>query len=566
MKNRILSLALVICLLCSLVPVTASAAEIVDSGTITGSNISWTLDSNGLLTLSGSGEIPRCSMESDIPWFKYYEDITAAVVEDGITNIGYYCFYKCYQMESVSIPDSVTAIEPYAFYWCRSLTELVLPQNVKSIGMQAFYNCDGLESIELSNRLIYVGYSAFDSCRTLTEITIPASVETLESYCFRSCENLRTVAFEGNAPAFGGSVFSGNGLLINMICRYPENNATWTSDVMQDYGGRVTWEPYTYTGGDTEIEIPVVASGTCGENASWTLNDEGLLTISGTGPMGDYDYTNIPWKDYRKQITAFVVEEGITSLCTYCFAMCSNLTEITLSSTVESMGHKAIYSNASLTAIHVAEDNPYYSSLDGMLFNKDQTQLLEVPITVTEVTIPEGITSISDSTFSNCKYLSSVTLPDSLTSIGEYAFAFCYSLKEITIPEGVITIGKGAFYDSNLANIWFRGDQPVIGENAFGTLEVNVYFPAKYESWWYYQDVYGAKVIAYIPYELGLPGDLNADDIVDDADVALLLWHTLFPENYAISGDADFTGDDNVDDADVAYLLWHTLFPENYPL
>ena len=67
-------------------------------------------------------------------------------------------------------------------------------------------------------------------------------------------------------------------------------------------------------------------------------------------------------------------------------------------------------------------------------------------------------------------------------------------------------------------------------------------------------------------YNSEIPGDLNGDGVVNDADVAHLLWHTLFPNMYEISGNADFNKDGNVDDADVAYLLWHTLFPESYPI
>ena len=69
-----------------------------------------------------------------------------------------------------------------------------------------------------------------------------------------------------------------------------------------------------------------------------------------------------------------------------------------------------------------------------------------------------------------------------------------------------------------------------------------------------------------VPVPVKKPGDLNGNGITDDADVALLLWHTLFPENYEILGEADFNADGAADDADVAYLLWHTLFPAQYPL
>lgn len=251
MKKHILSFILVMCLICTLVPMTASAAEIVHSGKI-GSNISWTLDSDGLLTISGSGKMSPCDMESQIPWFPYIEDITAAVVEDGITSIGPYCFNKCYWMETVSLPDSVTAIDPHAFEWCRSLTRITLPENLELINTLAFCNCDGLETIEFNDKLTYIGISAFDMCRSLTDITLPASLEKIDSYAFRSCDNLSSVTFLGDAPEFRGSVFSGSGYLMGITCYYPANNSTWTADVMKNYGTSNTWVP-CHASGDAAI-------------------------------------------------------------------------------------------------------------------------------------------------------------------------------------------------------------------------------------------------------------------------------------------------------------------------
>ena len=589
MKRSMISLVLVLCLLCGFLAFGVSAAEILASGKLSLTDIEWTLDDTGLLYLSGTGPMTACDEDVNTGWKDYVYDITAGYIEDGITDIGVYCFDRCLSMKTVYMPDSITMIESHAFEWCRGLTGITLPANLEVIGNQTFYNCDGLETIEFNGKLTYIGYSAFNMCRSLTAITLPASLEEIGSYAFQACDNLESVTFLGDAPKFGGGVFSGAGWLNGVTCYYPEGNPTWTEEVMKSVGGSVKWVAYTPEGGDDETEVPVVASGACGDNATWTLNEEGLLTVSGTGPMAEYTHKEIPWKDVKNDVKFVVVEEGITSIGLYGFSFCPYLTEVTLPSTVESIGEKAFYTSPRISFYSVAEDNPRYSSIDGVLFNKEQTELLKVPADfqgaysipegvtaiapsafydcrdLTEVTVPEGVTTVGDGAFYCCQSLSSVTLPESLTVIDADAFMLCYSLRELTVPAAVTAIGRWAFYDSNLEEIWFRGEKPELGENAFGCLQLDVYYPGQYESW-NDQGLYGANSICYIPYQLQTPGDLNGDGGVNDADVALLLWHTLFPDAYEISGNADFNGDGVVNDADVAYLLWHTLFPEQYPI
>ena len=173
-----------------------------------------------------------------------------------------------------------------------------------------------------------------------------------------------------------------------------------------------------------------VASGTCGENLTWTLDDAGTLTISGTGKMW-----NRPWNDlYTDQIKSVVISEGVTSIAKAAFINCSNLRSVTIPNSVSKIGSSAFYGCSKLE----------------------------------RVTIPYGITSIEPTTFSACHKLASVSIPNTVTTIGRSAFWACESLTSVVIPDSVTTIGDDAFWQClNLTNLSLGNSINSIGEEAF---------------------------------------------------------------------------------------------------
>ena len=222
----------------------------------------------------------------------------------------------------------------------------------------------------------------------------------------------------------------------------------------------------------------VVASGYCGgegdgKNLTWTLDSDGVLTISGSGAMGNGDnYGSQPWTKYQDNIKKAVVSEGVTTLgedalinCShltdvmlpeslteigdYAFFCCENLKELTIPRSVTKIGHRVnanVFTHCdSLVRIDADSLNPVFSSEDGVLFNKDKTELFCFPPGRTgRYTIPEGVTRIGKEAFSlRCK-LTRVTIPDGVTSIGAYAFWGC-CLTAIKLPDSVTSIGDAAF-------------------------------------------------------------------------------------------------------------------------
>ena len=201
MKKQVLSGLLVLCLIFSLLPVSAFA-DTAKSGTC-GDNLTWTLQ-DGVLTISGTGNMKNYSMQkvndkyiTTAPWGEYYDTIKSVVIEAGVTSIGDYAFYKCSSLASVTIPDSVTSIGSSAFSFCSSLASVTIPDSVTTIGDWAFYNCSSLTSVTIPDSVTSIGSSVFYNCSSLASVTIPDSVTSIGDYAFYKCSKLKDAAFGG---------------------------------------------------------------------------------------------------------------------------------------------------------------------------------------------------------------------------------------------------------------------------------------------------------------------------------------------------------------------------------
>ncbi len=136
------------------------ATETVDSGTC-GDNLTWVLEEDGVLTISGTGSMYDCTdlnVHDSSNWDNYiYYDFDTVVIEDGVTSIGDLAFFDCPSLTRVDIPDSVTSIGREAFFACQSLTNIDIPDSVTSIGYEAFHGCISLLSIEIPDSVTNIG-------------------------------------------------------------------------------------------------------------------------------------------------------------------------------------------------------------------------------------------------------------------------------------------------------------------------------------------------------------------------------------------------------------------------
>ena len=194
--------------------------EYIDSGTCgkEGDNLTWTLDEDGVLTISGTGEMADWTFDNPSPWNPHASLIKSAVIENGVTSIGKFAFYKCSDLTSVTIPESVTSIGESAFYNCSGLTSIYIPDGVTSIGFNAFSECTGLTSVTLPNTITSIERTTFFNCSALTSITIPNSVISIGEYSFVGCNNLTSLTIGNSVTSIGESAFDGCKVLIEITC------------------------------------------------------------------------------------------------------------------------------------------------------------------------------------------------------------------------------------------------------------------------------------------------------------------------------------------------------------
>ncbi len=403
--------------------------NIIQSGTC-GENLTWTLDSDGLLTISGTGAMTNYSSYSSVPWYSNRTSVKKIVIENGVTSIGVYAFDSCSSLTSVTIPDSVTSIGDYAFFWCTSLTSVTIPDSVTSIGYKAFSYCTSLTSVTFSanSRLTSIGDEAFSHCHSLTSITIPDSVTSIGDEAFSYCTSLTSVIIPDGVTSIGDEVFYWCTKLASVTIG---NSVTSIGD-----------GAFNSCTSLTSVTIPDSVT-SMGDGAFRSCTSLTEITVeSGNkhysndkyGVLFNKEKTTLIQYPIGNERTTYSIPDSVTSIGDYAFDGCTSLTSVTIPDSVTSIGNYAFWYCTKLTS----------------------------------VTIPDSVTSIGDAAFKDCRKLTSVTIPDSVTSIGKYAFSFCTSLTSITIPDSVTSIGDCAFYKcTSLTSVTIPDSVTSIGYKAF---------------------------------------------------------------------------------------------------
>ena len=235
--KRAFSLLLALCLILSLLPVGTLAADVVSSGTC-GENLTWTLDSDGLLTISGSGAMTDYSDTSNSPFFRNTA-VQSVVIEPGVTTIGDHVFYHCSSMTDVIIPDSITSIGYSAFTGCTGLTSVTIPSSVSKIGSAAFDECTKLSEIRISDLdawlrieheitspysaatlhsgALFGGRSLVLNGSPVQDLVIPNGITTIPMLAFQGCGSLTSVTIGNSVTTIGGWAFADCSSLTSVV-------------------------------------------------------------------------------------------------------------------------------------------------------------------------------------------------------------------------------------------------------------------------------------------------------------------------------------------------------------
>jgi len=370
----------------------------------------------------------------------YYGPSGAVAIPDAInglavSSIGQEAFYDDTSLTGVTIPGSVISIGDSSFLDCANLNSVTIGNGVTCIGSNAFYQCGSLTNVIIPGSVTNIAGFAF-SVSGLTSVTIPGSLTSMGDCVFEASSSLSKVYFYGNAPTAPAGQFSGDYYLVEMTGVYY-------------LPGTTGWGSF-YAGVPAQ-SFPAQAQFT------YTTNG-GTITITGfIGPAG------------ALAIPTNISGLTVTGIEDQAFYDQIGLTSITIPRTVTSIGVNAFEYCANLTAITVDANNSAYSSVNGVVFNKGQTTLIQYPPGLSGgYTIPDTVTSIGNYGFDGCSGLTIVIIPAGLTSIGAAAFAECASLANVTIPQAVTSIGQGAFYDcGSLTSITIPSSVTNIGEYAF---------------------------------------------------------------------------------------------------
>lgn len=466
--------------------------------------------------LTGSLTIPEGVTVIEDSTFQGCKNLTAVTLPEGITSIGFQAFIGCERLSSINFPQSLTTIETAAFSGtaltevtlpegiisigadnvghhavnyagvfshCTNLVSISLPDSLEVIGDNAFSGCSSLRSITLPPKLTSIHESVFWGCAGLTEIVIPEGVTHIEDSAFNSCTNLYAVTIPASVTTIGESAFQSCPL---REIYYTGTEDQWAAlvDANKNYhingfpdGLQHLWDANIHCNWGKP-------QGICGENLTWTY-ENGTLTISGSGDMAYYDSPQaFPWHQYRAEITALSLPEGLTSISYDAFFSCTQLTSVTLPSTlttiggnafsfsgltgtiaipanVTNIGTGAFQSCNSLTGFAVAEANPRYRAIDGVLFSKDGTTLHTYPAgaPAANYSAPAGTTTLETGSFMGCHNLTGVSLPEGLTTIYGSSF-YCDNLTGILLPASLSYVGHYAFLTVPvLSTVFYTGTQ-----------------------------------------------------------------------------------------------------------
>ena len=439
------------------------SANAEKSGTC-GPNLKWYLTDDGVLTISGKGEMYDFS--NTAPWG--YSNIERIIIGDGVTTIGKYAFKDRRSLISVTIRNSVTTIGEYAFDGCSSLTYVTIPNSVTTIGAYAFRGCISLNSVTIGNSVATIGELAFEGCSSLTYVTIPNSVTKIGYLAFRGCSHLTSVTIGNSVTTIGGLAFEGCSSLTSVTI--PNSVTTIENSAFRDCSSLTS-----ITIGNSVTKI--------GDNAFYNKNNTKVIWLTNTPPAGYRNviggihyvandlYTNLDNKRVYPYLSSIFEVNGIKYVPVSpsertCDAIDCAYTgepyEVKINKKVNYKGvDMTVREINPCTAYNCTKIKKAYIDIDGSIGYKAFSGC--VNLSTVDIT---KVNDIGDDAFSRCSNLTSVDIKKT-NDIGNWTFSDCTNLTSVDINP-TKNIGNNAFSGcTNLQKVYLGNSVKAIGEDAF---------------------------------------------------------------------------------------------------
>ncbi len=508
-----------------------------------GDALTWSLSEEGVLSIAGSGDMWDYEQATS-PWYESSGQIRSLCIASGVTGIGDYAFAWCWNLKEAEVPVTLSRIGDHAFESCSALGSLALPEGLRSIGAFPFSGCTSLAQLRIPESVTDIDADAFSLFSGLLRVTLPRDPGNGAALDFCDCRGMTDIEYTGTMAQWQ-----------QLTVLYPRAQVTIHC---------------------SDGEIPPVSPDRCGDELSWSLSSDGVLSIAGSGDMWDFPKGTAPWYDNCAQIRQVLLPPGLTGIGAYAFSecfqlsgltlpeglrrigacafrSCTALTGITIPAAVTSLAPGAFEYCQSLAEICVAPDNPCLFSEDGALYDRETGTLLCWPCAKSGAAlIPDGMTRIGDGAFGFCAGLTGIILPEGLLSIGDSAFTECRALTAVTLPASVTHLGSLSFsFCSALREIRFCGPAPDAGGFVFYRVSATAYYPAGDPSWTAERRQSYDGNITWVPY---LPGDANGDGSLDILDLVRLSKH-LAGADAAVNGiSAELNGDGQLTVRDLVRL------------
>ena len=366
-----------------------------------GNNLTWSLDSEGVLTISGTGRMADWYhgalsysvffdgtattfdvefTDAEPPWYQRRNQICSVVIEEGVISIGACAFFDCSKLEHVQLPDSLVVIDREAWFGCVSLTECQIPDQVRFIDEEIFGCCMKLKSVRLPQNLDYLPEAIFHNCFGLTEYQVPEGVKYLKERAFDNCRNLKSITIPKSVEVILPQVF----------------------------------------GECPNLETVSVSP----DNKNYSADEGGLYNKQKTELV----------RYAQKSGRTFSVPESVERIGNDAFSGCSTLLRITLPEKLKAIGRGAFAYCDNLSEMNIPETVECIgASAFKLCRNMKSLQL------------PDRMTGISDYMLYGCPGLTEIVIPPNVTKIGDFAFFGCNGLNTINISDNVSSIGYGAF-------------------------------------------------------------------------------------------------------------------------